>query len=233
MTEFVSTEKHTNRKGGSGSVKDNTRDMPKIGEHIKNGLAEALSRTVYLKDLTISDITPILPHWRSSHLASLRALKVEEFGPQKLEYAAEKLGVEAVIHFVPPAPKDGFDGQKAPLFAALRVAADACNTALPELSELTYSHPLAKVSAETARLSCLLSIEAIRRRPHFAHRECEDFTLQLVSAVNLLRRISTKSAAIRRSIEKLESAIQALDTFSETGASLKHKNSDGHQAASA
>ena len=47
---------------------------------LRNGLMHALARTVYLGDLTITDIAKRVPSWRSSDLANVRSEKSSEFG---------------------------------------------------------------------------------------------------------------------------------------------------------
>lgn len=229
MTE--ARKKYSRTSKGDGSVKDNARSMSPIEENIQVGLAEALSRTVFLRDMTIVDIQKIMPHWRTGHLASLRAMKMDEFGTWKLSYAAEKLGVTPICHFVPAMARSGYDGDFAELFNILHAAGEACGKALPEIGQRTY--PLAWVACESARLSCHLAIEGIRRNRHFADREAEDFTLQLVSASRLLNRITHKTIRIRSAISKLEEACDALDEFSEgqVNQAKPHISDEPHAAA--
>lgn len=205
------------------------RPLPEMEQELKEQMIEAVNRTIFLRDLQTDDIAKIHKGWRSSHLASIRALRTEEFGFQALLFACEKLDVTAICHFVPSADTT-YDGDLARLFKVLHTAGTACETAKPNVGP--RSHPMASVAIQTAGLACFLAIDAIRRSQVFAKREIAEFSAHLESAIDLLRRIPQPSPHVRFAMGRLADAVKALEAYAiEDDARTSRRSTESHAAA--
>ncbi len=205
------------------------RPLPELEQKIKLSMAEALNRTVHLRDLQIADISKVHKGWRSSHLAGIRGLRTEEFGFQSLLFACEKLDVTPVCHFIPSADLT-YDGEFGQLFKILHSAGKACETAAPNIG--TRSYPLAAVSCQTAGLTCYLAIDAIRRSQVFARREVPGFCSQLRSTVEMLQRVTGAAPSVKYAIKRIGDAVQALEDYAlDTDKSAISHSAGSHAAA--
>ena len=98
------------------------------------------------------------------------------------------------------------------LFRALRLAGEACRKALPDIGQRTY--PIAHTLANTASLTCLLLIEAIRRNPHFADREATYAIQSIEAASAALDRIKSPSVLVRAAQSRLRDVVYDLERMS-------------------
>jgi len=187
---------------------------PSYEVDIRDGLMKAIARTVWLGNLTITDVARLMPNWRSKDLANVRAEKSSEFGVSKLAGAAEKLGVVSIPYFI---PGEGHDRLKtephSPLFKTMRSAAESLRKAIPDIGPRSY--PLARSAADTTSLSLYLAIEAIRREPYFWSREVGDFALAIVSTIRLLERIKHPAASVRSATQRLTEALDDLEAHAD------------------
>lgn len=183
---------------------------PEAAVMLREALAEAVVRAIWLRDMTAGDITKLMSSIRSCELANLRSGDITKFGANRLANLAAATGCSVRIDVIPPAvPERSPDARTGALFRKLDEADAACRDALPHIGQRSY--PLAAVAVRQAGTACALAVEAIRRNPWFWHREAESFSGLLFAAEQMLERVRYKHPDVSKALSRLRQAAELLE----------------------
>lgn len=188
--------------------------VPEAAVMLREALAEAVVRAIWLRDMTAGDVSRLVSSIRSCELANLRSGDITKFGANRLANLASSTGCSVRIEVIPPAvPERAPDARTSALFTKLDEADRACQEALEHVGPRSY--PLAAVAVRQAGTACALAVEAIRRNPWFWHREAESFSSMLLSAEQLLERVKYKHTDVSKALSRLRQAAELMEDLAD------------------
>jgi hypothetical protein len=188
--------------------------VPEAALRFREAMAEAVVRSMWLQDLTSTDIRKHLSGFRSCELGKLKAGDVSTFGANKLMTLAQLMKCKFRLDVIPPAsPARAPDDRIGILFRLLGETDDACQAAYEEVGARSY--PLTRVAVRQAGTQCMLAIDAIRRGPEFWYREGLLFSAMLFSAEQMLEAVKTKGRAVAKAIAMLRETATLMEDIAD------------------
>lgn len=186
--------------------------IPVLAE-MKKQLLESASYTMFQQQMQISDVQKIHSGFKCCDVARIKSGEDRSFGVDRL--LKLNTGLDTYMRFFSIPSAKSFrhkDPRVMTLFRELEIAATALEESEPHIGPRSY--PLARCMAVSTSLLCRQMISAISREPYFWQREALPVAEQMTLCKEMLERIKSPTAEVKRAIKKLSSAAEQLDELS-------------------
>lgn len=180
---------------------------------MKKQLLESASFTMFQQQLQISDVQEIHSGFKCCDVARIKSGEDRSFSFDRLIKLNMGLGSHLKLISIPSSKSFKHkDKRVVALFRELDITASAIEAAEPHIGPRSY--PLARCVSSSTAILCRQVISAISREPFFWQREAVHVAEQLTLCKEMLDRIKSPTAEIKRAIKKLSSTAEQLEELS-------------------